>query len=93
MSFHSINCPNCNASLEVEATEFTGGTVSPSVTVLGFEAPPEVKATPAAVAHADELGVPLEQVEGTGAGGNITKSDVAAAAAENPPAEEAPANA
>jgi pyruvate/2-oxoglutarate dehydrogenase complex dihydrolipoamide acyltransferase (E2) component len=36
------------------------------------------KATPAAAAHADELGVDLAKVEGTGAGGTITKADVAA---------------
>lgn len=42
-------------------------------------------ATPAAVAHADELGVDLTQVQGTGVDGTITKPDVAAAA-EQPPA-------
>lgn len=46
------------------------------------EAPAETPpATPAAVAHADETGVDLTTVEGTGSGGTITKSDVAAAAA------------
>lgn len=37
-------------------------------------------ATPTAQAHAAELGVDLSTVEGTGAGGKITKADVAAAA-------------
>jgi pyruvate dehydrogenase E2 component (dihydrolipoamide acetyltransferase) len=45
------------------------------------DAPP---ATPAAVAHADELGVDLADVEGTGSGGTITKSDVADHAAIEP---------
>ena len=35
-------------------------------------------ATPAAQAHADELGVDLADVKGTGAGGTVTKGDVAA---------------
>ena len=43
----------------------------------------EIAATPAAVAHADALGVDLAQVEGTGADGQILKADVAAAADES----------
>lgn len=48
---------------------------------------PAPAATPAAQAHADELGVDLSQVEGTGQDGTILKSDVAAAAATGPTAE------
>lgn len=44
---------------------------------------PEVSATPAAAAHAEELGVDLSTVEGTGAEGKITKGDVAAAASKD----------
>lgn len=40
----------------------------------------DVQATPAAEAHAAEVGVDLAQVEGTGKDGTITKADVAAAA-------------
>src|SRR5690242_17743124 len=47
---------------------------------------PQPAATPAAAAHADELGVDLSQVEGTGQGGTITKADVAAAAEDTPAA-------
>jgi 2-oxoglutarate dehydrogenase E2 component (dihydrolipoamide succinyltransferase) len=39
-------------------------------------------ATPAAVAHAEEVNVDLANVEGTGTEGRITKADVAAAAAD-----------
>jgi pyruvate/2-oxoglutarate dehydrogenase complex dihydrolipoamide acyltransferase (E2) component len=50
-----------------------------------------VKATPAAQAHAEELGVDLATVPGSGSGGTVTKADVAAVAApdptEAPPAE------
>lgn len=50
-------------------------------------------ATAAAVAHADETGVDLSTVEGTGANGTITKPDVvAAAAASDEPVEEPPAS-
>lgn len=45
----------------------------------------DVKATPAAAAHAEATGVDLTQVEGTGAGGQITKADVQAAASEATP--------
>jgi pyruvate/2-oxoglutarate dehydrogenase complex dihydrolipoamide acyltransferase (E2) component len=44
----------------------------------------EVNATPAAVAHAEELGVDIQQVEGTGADGKVTKQDVAAHAEAHP---------
>ena len=40
----------------------------------------EVRATPAAERKAEELGVDLSQVEGTGAGGRITPKDVTTAA-------------
>lgn len=43
-----------------------------------------VEATPAAQAHAEETGVDLATVEGTGADGKVTKPDVVAAAAELP---------
>lgn len=53
------------------------------------------EATPAAVAHADALGVDLAQVAGSGTDGKIVKADVEAAAAalttpEPEPAPEAP---
>ena len=44
------------------------------------EETPDVQATPAAQAAADEAGVDLTQVEGSGAGATITKADVVAAA-------------
>lgn len=44
----------------------------------------EPNATPAAVEHAEEVGVDLSNVEGSGAEGRITKADVAAAAEESP---------
>lgn len=43
---------------------------------------PDVSATPAAVAHAEEFGVDLTQVEGTGKDGTIIKADVAAVVEE-----------
>jgi len=42
----------------------------------------EVHATPTAVRRAEELGVDLSQVEGTGSGGRITVKDVQSAARE-----------
>ena len=39
---------------------------------------PEYSASPSAVELAEELGIDLSLVEGTGAGGNIIKSDVVA---------------
>jgi len=42
-------------------------------------------ATPAAQAHADEVGVDVASVEGTGKDGIVTKADVAEAAASAPP--------
>jgi pyruvate/2-oxoglutarate dehydrogenase complex dihydrolipoamide acyltransferase (E2) component len=42
----------------------------------------EVQATPAAERKADELGVDLSQVEGTGSGGRITVKDVSSAASQ-----------
>lgn len=53
----------------------------------------EVKATEAAERKAEELGVTLAEVEGTGAGGKVTVEDVEAAAKalnEHPPGEDAP---
>ena len=44
------------------------------------EAQSEIKATPSAERLAEELGVDLSQVEGTGAGGRITVKDVRSAA-------------
>ncbi len=41
-----------------------------------------VKATPAAERRAEELGVDLSRVEGTGSGGRITVKDIQSAAAE-----------
>jgi pyruvate/2-oxoglutarate dehydrogenase complex dihydrolipoamide acyltransferase (E2) component len=57
-----------------------------SLTIVGAEMPP---ATPAAVAHAEETGVDLTQVEGSGADGKITKADVAAAAEAGGPTTDA----
>jgi pyruvate/2-oxoglutarate dehydrogenase complex dihydrolipoamide acyltransferase (E2) component len=45
-------------------------------------------ATPAAVAHAEATGVDIDTVEGTGAGGRVTKGDVVAADAELTDGEE-----
>lgn len=45
-----------------------------------LDASPEVDATTGALEAAAELGVDLNEVEGTGAGGRITKADVEAAA-------------
>jgi pyruvate/2-oxoglutarate dehydrogenase complex dihydrolipoamide acyltransferase (E2) component len=47
-------------------------------------------ATKAAAAKAEELGVALEDVEGSGKDGNITVADVAAVAPPPAPVEEAP---
>jgi pyruvate/2-oxoglutarate dehydrogenase complex dihydrolipoamide acyltransferase (E2) component len=47
-------------------------------------------ATKAAAAKAEELGVPLADVEGSGKGGNITVADIEAVAAPPAPKEEAP---
>lgn len=99
-----VTCPNCAAVLEVHvapnedqagSTEATVFVVDSVVSVPGSaatatEAP---SATAAAVAHADETGVDLSTVEGTGANGTITKPDVvAAAAASDEPVEEPPAS-
>jgi pyruvate/2-oxoglutarate dehydrogenase complex dihydrolipoamide acyltransferase (E2) component len=43
----------------------------------------EVEATPAAERRAEELGVDLSQVRGTGSGGRITVKDVQSAAKKN----------
>lgn len=45
----------------------------------------DVQATPAAQAAAEEAGVDLTQVEGTGSEGTITKADVVAAASAPEP--------
>jgi pyruvate/2-oxoglutarate dehydrogenase complex dihydrolipoamide acyltransferase (E2) component len=42
----------------------------------------EVEATPAAAELAAEVGVPIEQIEGTGKDGKVVKADVEAAVAE-----------
>ncbi len=55
---------------------------------MADEAP---EATAAAQAHAEELGVDLSQVEGSGADGKITKADVAAHAVAS--SDEAPGEA
>lgn len=44
---------------------------------------PEVKVSPAAAKLAEELGVDLSDVEGTGSGGSITKGDVENAAEDS----------
>lgn len=59
------------------STDATAEVAPESVAPETVDAPPP--ATPAAIAHADELGVDLTQVEGTGKDGTILKSDVAAA--------------
>jgi 2-oxoglutarate dehydrogenase E2 component (dihydrolipoamide succinyltransferase) len=48
-------------------------------------------ATKAAAAKAEELGVNLADVEGSGKGGNVTVADIEAVAAPPAPKEEAPA--
>lgn len=47
------------------------------------------QSTAAAQAHAEATGVNLSDVEGTGAGGNITKADVVAAQQPQPPEQPA----
>lgn len=51
-----------------------------ATTVEGHKVEIEVDATPAATELADKLGVSVEQIEGTGKGGRVTKPDVEAAA-------------
>lgn len=50
--------------------------VAPAVTTAPVAQPPKLKATPSARRMAQELGVPLEQVSGSGAGNQITRQDV-----------------
>ncbi len=47
----------------------------------GAAAAEEVDATPAALEHAQSLGVDIASIKGTGTGGRVTKGDVAAAVA------------
>lgn len=49
---------------------------APAVTMAPVAQPPKLKATPSARRMAQELGVPLEQVSGSGAGNQITRQDV-----------------
>ena len=67
----------------VEQTLSESGEVSEEE-VVGEASPTgeagEVQATPAAERKAEELGVDLSQVEGTGSGGRITVKDVTGAA-------------
>src|SRR5690606_3491059 len=56
-------------------------------------APPpngRIKAWPLARRLAEEAGLELTSIQGTGPGGRITKRDIEAALAEGPPAVEAP---
>ena len=62
---------------EVSEEEVVGGM---STTGEAGEEKDEVEATPAAERKAEELGVDLSQVEGTGSGGRITVKDVTGAA-------------
>lgn len=50
--------------------------VAPAVTMAPAAQPSKLKATPSARRMAQELGVPLEQVSGSGAGNQITRQDV-----------------
>ena len=81
--------PGCEG--EAEANPFLevreeGNAVAEAVSAVEVTAPPEegeiedapeFDASPSAVELADELGVDLASVEGSGAGGKIIKSDVA----------------
>ena len=49
---------------------------------------PEVRATPTAKKMADDLGIDLSNVKGSGEGGRVTKEDVQKAAADSGPAAE-----
>ncbi len=53
---------------------------APTIERAGKPAPVEVKASPLAKKLAAQLGIPLEEVRGTGPGGRITKGDVLLAA-------------
>lgn len=78
--------------VRVTTAEHAGGAIAgtlpvngpvPTVVIEGYEGvpneEPEVEATPAAEKLADEAGVDLTQVEGTGKDGKVTKPDVEAA--------------
>lgn len=73
------------ASVAASPARESAATASPGVSVilnatLPSPAPARVEATPAVRALAKELGVALENVRGTGAGGRLTADDVKAAA-------------
>ena len=64
------------------------GTVSQGLPVVAVDAnAPRVQATPVVRRIAQELGVDLAAVAGSGAGGRITEDDVRAAASEQPGSE------
>jgi 2-oxoglutarate dehydrogenase E2 component (dihydrolipoamide succinyltransferase) len=62
-----------NAELVTEA--------APPISGPTTESPPEVYATPAALEHAQALGVDIAAIRGTGKDGKVTKGDVEAAVA------------
>lgn len=66
-----------------DADRFAPGPAAETATPPESAVAPEVDATPKALEHAEATGVDITQVEGTGAGGKVTKADVEAAAAEN----------
>ncbi len=61
-----------------------GSAVEPPKTVANVEDAEKVKASPLAKKLADELGVDVSQVKGTGPGGRITREDVLAFASKKP---------
>ena len=65
------------ARLEEEATAVVGEASTPGE---GGEQKDKAQATPAAERKAEDLGVDLSQIEGTGSGGRITVKDVTEAA-------------
>lgn len=74
-----VTCPTCGSVIDghlAPATDQAGDT--PTTDFIVDAVHPAVAATPAAVAHAEATGVDLTQVEGSGAGGQVIKSDVVA---------------
>jgi pyruvate/2-oxoglutarate dehydrogenase complex dihydrolipoamide acyltransferase (E2) component len=55
--------------------------IEPSAPLATESAGQQVDATPAALAHAESLGVDISQIKGTGKDGKVTKGDVEAAVA------------
>ncbi len=74
----SAAAPTAEAVPEPEAAAPVAAPAAPSGDALGSDFPGGVKATPVARRVAADKGIDLTQVNGTGAGGRIRKSDVEA---------------